>query len=376
MVYYFAFYGLQKRRNHNYAAEDKIDYICSALNELGSSVTIVSSAISSDGKIQKKIHRTSDKGNDIIYFTSFPRKNLLFKAIDSMIRWLSLIMFVLFQINSDDTVIVYHSLYYRNLFKWLHRIKKFFYVLEVEELYQYIADNKAPFKKREQDIFLFADAYICSTKKIAELININDKGCLIINGIYKNESVINTKVIEKGIVYAGTLEKQKGIDSVIRAAKYLSSDYQIHIAGFGGKNDLDRVLKLIEKNNSCKNAKVYYDGVFKGNEYKKYLQQFAWGICIQDSNDIFNEYEFPSKIFSYMANGLGVVSNDLPQLQSSKIYPHLIVSPSENIKDIAKTIELAFSIKRPNTQQLIEELDEDFKANLLDILRRKSNDNE
>lgn len=360
MIYYIAFYGKKGFRTSNLAAEDKIDYICDSLVAIGKKIKIISNAKTSNGKYQKQDCIKKSCNIEIVYFSSFPRINLLYKILDTIISTFQFVVYFLKNINPEDTVIVYHSLAYGNMINILHKIKRFHYILEVEELYQYIQANKSRYKQQEDAIIQHADGYIFSNKIIESRINSNDKQFIVVNGVYKPKAQLNIKKREHSVVYAGTLEPQKGIDYVLKAAQFLPSYYEIHVAGFGTQKDIDHLETTIELENAKNGAKVCYDGSFKGDEYTQYLQSFKVGICIQDPDDTFNKYEFPSKIFSYISNGLHVVANDLSQLRESSIYPYLYISSTIEPEDIAMTIIKAFSDECTSSVAILEELNNNF----------------
>lgn len=368
MVYYLAYYGRKGFRSSNYAAEDKIDYICETLESIGEKVTIISSSKSSNGKFQKSENIRISSNREVVFFSSIPRNNTLLKVIDSLFSKFQLMWFFLIHIHRDDTVLVYHSLAYGNMIKVLHGIKKFKYILEVEELYQYIRANTSKFKSKEDSIIQNADGYIFSNSVIGNRINTTKKMCTVVNGVYKSCPQLDVKKRDRCIVYAGTLEPQKGIDYVLDTAELLPTGFEIHVAGFGSQKDIDHLLTRIEQENKKNGAQIIFDGSFKGSEYIQYLQTFKVGICIQNPDDDFNKYEFPSKVFSYMSNGLQVVANDLIQLRNSSIFPYLHISTSTDPKDIALAIIEAVDSEGINCITVLNKLNEDFKKQMKGLI--------
>lgn len=375
MIHYFTYYStLNSDRMANYAGEDKIDYICDVFKRMGEDVVLVSSATSKIGKFLRKEKIKTEKGITLNYFSSLPNYNCYIHLLDIFWGYMQLIFYVLTKVKSKDIVVVYHSLGYRNIFKYLHKIKRFIYILEVEELYNYIEANKNPFKKKEKIIFREPDAFLFSNKILADEVNLLNKPQVIINGVYKLEKSFESKNTDakiRKVVYAGSLEKQKGVDFVIKTAEHLPSNYEIHILGFGSKGDIERITELIKKVNKEGHSRVIFDGVLKGIEYIEFLQSCDIGVCIQDEKDEFNKYEFPSKIFSYLSNGLMVVTNDLVQVRESEVGQYLCISKNTKPVCIARSI-MKCKENNCNSKTVLEHLDSKFEKDikeLFEILR-------
>lgn len=372
MIYYVAYYSPKQemsRRVSNIAGEDKIDYICNSINDFGEKVTILSNT-KSNGKqfLNYKEYVESDK-KQIVMFASLPKSNKIVHAINILYGYFQLAMYIIKNVNSNDTVIVYHSLGYRNIFKYIKKIKKFKYILEVEELYKYISASTSSFKKNEDKVFKYPDAFIFSNKELEKNINVYTKPFTIINGVYKMNTKGNIRpnrdVIR--VLYAGSLEKQKGVDYVIKSAEFLDENYELRIIGFGTNRDIERVNSLISVTKTKSKCRIYYDGLFKGDEYINYIQNCDIGMCIQDPKDIFNKYEFPSKILSYMSNGLNVVANRLEQIENSEIYDHITICDGIEADKIAKCIKNT-KVNDKLINNLFDELDRDFKNNLYNLI--------
>lgn len=372
MIYYVAFYNPEEeigKRVANYAGEDKIDYICETLNSIGEKVTILSNTKSINSSFQGKKEYIKSPEKKIVMFSSLSNSNKFIHTIDVIWGYLQLVIFLLVHLRKNDVVLVYHSLGYRNLFNILKKVKNFYYILEVEELFQYI-DCANSYKKKENKVFSAPDGFIFSNNVIEKVVNIQKKPNVIINGIYKSEINIgkaNCKDKTR-IVYAGSLEMQKGVDYVIKASEFLDGNFEISILGFGSKCDLDRVLNLINEINKKYACKVSYKGVLKGEEYKRYIQECDIGVCIQNPQDEFNLYEFPSKIFSYMSNGLKVVVNKLEQVEKSQVAPFLITAENTSPEAVAKAIRRTANYNR-NMTDILNKLDSKFKDELKNLIK-------
>ena len=282
MIYYAVYYSLKDSgRSANFAGEDKVDYICDVINRCGEDVTLISSAKTLLPKFAPKETFELTPHKKLVYFSSFPSKNNLLHAIDVLWGYIQLIVYVLKNVKKNDTVLVYHSLGYRNLWKWLKRIKNFHYVLEVEEIFQSIKASKSSFKKKEMTVFRYPDAFVCSNVFLNDASNKEGKPFAIVNGVYKMAPVRYTKdsTPTKKIVYAGSFEKQKGVDFVIESARHLPIGYELHIIGFGSSEDVARVKRNVEIVQNKSKANVSYDGLYKGEDYVRFLQLSTCGIA-------------------------------------------------------------------------------------------------
>ncbi|WP_276880747.1 glycosyltransferase [Anaerococcus tetradius] len=373
MIYYVAYYNPieeKNRRTPNFAAEDKIDYICDTINDIGEKVTILSNSKSLVRKFLQTTQYIESDNKKIIMFASLPKLNIFLHIINVLFGYLQLSWYLVKNVNYNDTVIVYHSLGYRNLIKNIKIIKRFRYILEVEELYKHINDNKSSFKNKEHKVFKYPDAYIFSNSELDNVVNKYHKPSVVVNGVYRVNTTKLKKLNNKSIriVYAGSLEKQKGVDYVIKSCKYLNENYDMRIIGFGSESDIGRVKSLISEVKNSSKCKIQYDGLFKGEDYISYLQKFDIGICIQDPNDEFNKYEFPSKILSYMSNGLSVVVNKLEQVENSDLYAYLTISEGIDAYKISEAIKRVDMIENSNVD-ILKGLDEQFKLKLYKLIK-------
>lgn len=372
MIYYVAFYNPEEevgKRVANYAGEDKIDYICESLNQIGESVTILSNTKSLDNKYQGKKTYIRSENKKIVCFSSLSNANKIIHAIDVIWGFFQLGFFLFTKLRKNDVVLVYHSLGYRKFFNYFAKIKKFKYILEVEELFQYI-DNANSYKRKENEVFSIPNSFIFSNAILQETVNHECKPYVVINGVYRNE-VLQKPDRTNGkthVLYAGSLEPQKGVDYVIKSAEFLSGDYEMKIIGFGSEKDIKRINELIEKTNRDGRCHVTYDGVYKGNDYLNYIHHCDIGVCIQNPDDTFNLYEFPSKIFSYMSNGLKVVTNRLEQIEKSSVAPFLTIADDANPESVAKAITLASSMDI-SSKDILNKLDATFKNELRQLIK-------
>ena len=170
-------------------------------------------------------------------------------------------------------------------------------------------------------------------------------------------------------VYAGTLDTRKGgAMTAIATASYLPENYHMHILGFGNNEDVSKVKNAIAESLISTRCYITYDGVLRGEEYIRFLQSCDIGMSTQNPNLEFNGTSFPSKILTYMANGLQVVSVRIPAIEKSKISPYLQFYDGNNPEDIAKTITQMDFKKNVSSLDVLAKLDIEFGNELDDLI--------
>lgn len=376
MVYYVAFYARpeDKNRRQNLAGVEKANYIVKIFSELGYDVTILSNAKTLEKK-EKRVERVclDSKGISLYTFTSWGKGNRIKDVANAVYGLIQLFFFFLLHVKEEDIVCVYHSMGYRGIFKLIRKFRKFKYILEVEELFQYFEANNSGYKKKENGVFREPDAFIFSNKIIADEINIKKKPQVIVNGVYKNEKRISDKEIQSGsdtlkLVYAGSLEPQKGINIIMDIVEHLDEDIETRIIGFGSEDDVKYVTNRISALN-LSGKEIKFDGTKTGKDYREYLQQCDIGLCVQDDTDIFNRYEFPSKVISYMANGLNVITNDLIQIKTCELADYINIVVSRDAAEMASYINKRL-FKFIDAHEAIEKANIDFRDGLKSLVSK------
>lgn len=369
---YLAFYDVNgfddEKRNYVLAATNKIQYICECLEKNNIHCDIISSSYTYGKRtVPGREMRLSEYITLDIPF-SIGRKNKVFEIIN---RWQmkTSIFLRLLKVKKNETLIVYHSLFYMNLVSFLKKIKKFKLVVEAEEIYGDVIGNKKVSQK-EIEFFEGADAYIFPTELLDEKININKKPSVIIYGTYRVEDDRNCKFDDgkTHIVYAGVFALDKGVLTAINSAKYLNSNYHIHIIGFGTENDTERVIDTISELSKYCDCKITYDGLLKGEEYIRFLQSCHIGLSPQSNHADFNETSFPSKVLSYLANGLQVVSIRIKSIENSKVGPLISFYDEDSAETLAKAVEKCCANKQYDSCKIVENLDENFTDKIKEML--------
>ena len=377
-IFYMAYYNStnsSERRNAVLSSVNKMNYICEALENNGYNTEIVSASGTTEKKFCKsKKVKLTDK-TTLKLFSSLPRLNRIVSVIDRVILKTKLFLYMIKNTNKDSIVMVYHSLGYMSLVKRLKKLKGFKLIIEAEEIYgDVIGDEKT--SQKEYEFFKIADAFIFPTELLSEKVNTEKKPEVIIYGTYHIEKEL-PKLFSDGkihCVYAGTLDPRKG-EAIASAesALFLNENYHIHILGFGNEKEKAETLNTIDSISKKSKAKITYDGLLSGEEYIKFIQSCDIGLSTQNPNGKYNDTSFPSKILSYMANGLRVVSVRIPVVEESGIGKCVYYYDEQTPENIAKAIKSIDFSEEYDSRKTIGVLDKAFICDLKTMLKGLEN---
>ena len=377
-IFYMAYYNStnsSERRNAVLSSVNKMNYICEALENNGYNTEIVSASGTTEKKFCKsKKVKLTDK-TTLKLFSSLPRLNRIVSVIDRVILKTKLFLYMIKNTNKDSIVMVYHSLGYMSLVKRLKKLKGFKLIIEAEEIYgDVIGDEKT--SQKEYEFFKIADAFIFPTELLSEKVNTEKKPEVIIYGTYHIEKEL-PKLFSDGkihCVYAGTLDPRKGgAIASAESALFLNENYHIHILGFGNEKEKAETLNTIDSISKKSKAKITYDGLLSGEEYIKFIQSCDIGLSTQNPNGKYNDTSFPSKILSYMANGLRVVSVRIPVVEESGIGKCVYYYDEQTPENIAKAIKSIDFSEEYDSRKTIGVLDKAFICNLKTMLKGLEN---
>lgn len=351
------------------AATNKMDYICKAIVSNGRTVEIVSASIASTKGHFKKSEKLIAEGITLKKFSSYRWGNIFQKIWVLIYSFFAIFFFLLFHTKKDEKILVYHSLGYMRSISMAKFFKRFQMILEVEEIYGDVLGSKKTVKK-ELAFFKKANAYIFPTELLNQKINVENKPYVIIHGTYNVEKEIANKRSDGRIhcVYAGTFDPRKGGVAAAAAGAFLDENYHVHILGFGEDNDKKILLQKIDEINALSKCKVTYDGLLSGEEYIKFIQSCDIGLSTQNPNAVFNMTSFPSKVLSYLANGLRVVSVKIEAVKNSQVGDILYYYDKQTPQEIAAAIQAVDMRTEYDSRKKIQELDRKFKKEIMKVL--------
>lgn len=383
-VYYIGFYSDpvgDSLRKTAPAADTKMSYIIESIKKLGYDVEVLSFCVDdSRGHFfeKKSGYRTVINGTKVTFFTNYASKYRILRFLGRWIAWLN-IKKILHEkcLETESIILIYHSLGLFNVIKFLFRKKKKF-VLEMEEIYADVI-GKQRLRKKEISYAQKANAFIFPTQLLDTVINIKKKPSVIIHGTYQVEQdrkcrnavwkLYNANTNDIHCVYAGTFDPRKGGAAAAAVAEFLPSNYHIHIIGFGSNDEVKKMNYLVKELKQKSKAKITYEGLLTGEDYIRFIQSCDIGFSTQNPNAVFNATSFPSKILSYLANGLRVVSIRIPAIEQSAVGDILYYYKNQRPKEIADAI-LSIDIQNPyDGRKVIEQLAARLERELEGVLQ-------
>lgn len=360
---YFGYYDTKlDRRLMSPAAVDKMNYIVQAINKKGIHVEIIACGMVANKKM--KSQKIEKEGVTTFYFkTTKKGNNILIRSINRVYENIVLFLYILKNVKKDEQILVYHSLLYMRCFYFAKKIIKFKMILEVEEFYNDIKGLKFNSTKMEKKFIKCADKYIFPTCLMNEKYNQFNKPAVIIHGVYRYNNLPYRNRFSDNkvhVVYAGTFNEQKGgVTAAINTAEYLDENYHLHILGFGTEEEVKHVKEKIIQiiNDKKKKCKITYEGALIGDNFIQFLQKCDIGLSCQNPGEIFNETSFPSKILTYLSNGLKVVSIRIKVVETSKINLYVEYYDKQEPHAIANAVQRACNKNDYNLAEIMQKLD-------------------
>ena len=353
------------------AAVAMTKYVSKALTQAVGKITIISPAQASDRKFYPQEETVDEQNNKVIFLPSYyaKPKNYFMRIFNRSRRQRDLRRMLAEQLSDGDTLIVYHSLALIEAVRWVLKRRKIRLVIQVCEIYADVINDMKQ-KKREMRFFELADAYIFSSTQLEERINTKQKKYAICLGTYQVEPDRGIRLQDGKIhvVYAGTFDPRKGGAIAAAAGEFLPENYHVHIIGFGSEKDKKYLLDKIEEVSKKSKCTVTYDGLKSGEEYIRFIQSCDIGLSTQNPDAAFNETSFPSKILSYMANGLRVVSIRIRAITQSAIGEFIDYYDNQTGIALAKAILKVNISDDYDGRSLIDNLDIAFIDSLRKLL--------
>lgn len=374
-VVYLGYYNIKGEetiRSTSLASVNKMDYIIDCIERLKCNLEIVSPTNpikEAKGYLAYETTKNSN-GTLIKFLPTYAGKSVFSKITRKLIFTVSL-LFELLKLDKRTTVIAYHSLAYSNILKLAKRVVKFRLILEIEEIYSDIIVHQGN-DKLENKIIDIADAYIVSSNRISRFIKDTTRKVIVSCGNYKVTPQLDIPINNSRVhvVYAGTFEAQKGgAVQAVKAAQFLDNRFHVHILGFGSFEETERIKKMIDETNLKSKSTITYEGTLTGDKFVQFLQKCHIGLSTQNPEGDYNNSSFPSKILTYLSNGLSVVSVDIPVVRESPVHQLITFYSGVNEEEIAKAINRAMAIDRTEINRVLNLIDNEFITNLKEIIK-------
>lgn len=373
-ICYLGYYNVDEnspeKRTCPLAAVNKMTYVCSAINRAGYGVEIVSASRTAGQTNCPGHHFQVSDSTELTLFPCLGAGNMAKRLLRTVVMQWNLFWYLWKNTEAGKPLLAYHSLGYVRLLWLLKKLKDFRLILEVEEIYADVTGS-AWARRREMRLFKAADAYLFPSELLNEKINAEGKPSAIVYGTYQVEEDRHC-IRDDGkihLLYAGTFDPRKGgAAAASSAAEKLPEGYHVHILGFGSEEDTEHLKEEIARVNSCTEATVTYDGLLSGEEYIRFVQSCDVGFSTQMPDAAFNDTSFPSKVLSYLANGLRVVSVRIKALERSAIGSLLYYYDENTPAAIARAVQEIDFTQPYDSRAMIQKLDEKFVKEIRDLL--------
>lgn len=373
IVYLGHYCDLASSRKNSPAAVNVMSYVIDSVNKLGYEITVVSPVQKKDGDVCcREMQRINEK--TVCIYTPTLKKparwNIPYRAMQKWRREWNLRRELARTVEDGDTLLVYHSLGLMDAVWWIRRRRNIQLILQVCELYA-DAESVISEQRRNKEIAYVqvADKYIFMSDMLAQILG-EGKPYAVCLGDCRNVSLKSRVKTEKiHVVYAGTLDPVKGgCINAVQAARFLNERYHVHILGVGNEEQIDEIKRQICDISGRTSAEVTYDGILTGNAYTAFLQQCDIGLSTQNAEKEFNATSFPSKILSYLSQGLRVVSARIPVIEDSDVGEFLYYYESGSPEQIAEVIQ-SIDMNQPyNSAEIVRTLDREFREDLKKLL--------
>jgi hypothetical protein len=369
-IKYIGFYDVPKsnvKRVSALPATNKMDYICDSIIQAGFKVHLVSPAWIEDSLCNAKmegestIHLTKNKKLTLV--ASIGTSNKFTRNLKIIYSVIWLFFWLVLNVKKEEKILVYHSPWLALPILLAKKIKRFYLILEVEEIYSDVSSLHLYFNYLEKEIIKNSDSFLFSTELLINKIGLT-KSFIIIYGNYENVDIIATPANDGKIhlVYAGIIDSHKaGAFNAIESALFLPANYEMHIIGFG---EIEKLNMRIDEINKISKCKVIYDGLKSGLDFVKYCQSCHIGLSTQIMKGDYLNTSFPSKILTYLSLGLKVVSCKVKCVKLSKIGDYVSYYEVDSPESIAKAICEIDINNGSNSQKIIKELNDNFVIQL------------
>lgn len=343
-----------------------IDFLANAMLENGIEVQIISPALKDQSKGRL---RSEQYVNEYGVTVEYPDANAgtSTKVAKQIRLWWWLVRTVLRDTKRGEEILVYHSMKHVIPIYLLQIIGRVRVLLNIGEFFQTLYPMKRWKRVLEREYIKRANRYILVTRLLVDQIKAVRKEpfeYVLLYGPYEQEPIINNQQKEISgkirLLYVGKISADKGIDRTLALAQHLDANYEIRILGYCetyDENALKTSIDLLNESNLCP---IIFDGLKYGDKYKEYVQNCHLGLVLQDMDASYNTNSFPSKILSFLANGLEVIAPNIPTIGTSPLADALYLYEDEDpayIANFIKTID--FSQKR-NQPATLTNLKNDF----------------
>lgn len=378
IFYIGAYSGDEKRLERkniriNLAGSKKMEYVYSCLKKQNENVILVAIAPSKNSGICKQEIIQTEDGGKHVYIGSIVLRLFGKNIVRGDMTRYYLKKYICENVTHEDTVVVYHSLIYKNLFNAMKKKIGFRLVIQVEELYCLSSGQHYAPKKlmKEERMIVNADGYLFVNdvfpKKYAK-----GKPFAVSYGDYSIYLKPSDHIREKeytNLVYTGILSEDRGIYVILDAMRLVDDSFRLKILGFGTNEELKRVYEIADDINRIAGwDKICIDGTRYGNDYNEYMKSCDVGISMLRMDDEFSDNAFPSKIMAYLGLGIKVISTANKCIVQSGV-SDLLIYCKWTAESLAQAIVKSKNEKYQDYSQRLLELQKKYEEDLKNVLQ-------
>ncbi len=186
------------------------------------------------------------------------------------------------------------------------------------------------------------DGYLLLTEPMNDIVNPRKRPYVVLEGhsdigMVEVQNKFEEKYEKKVCLYAGTLRRVYGIESLVRG--FIGAnipDTELHIYGEG---DFRKELEALAE----KYPSVKYMGIAPNSEIVKAELRSALLVNPRPTDAEYTKYSFPSKNMEYMASGTPVLTTKLPGMPK-EYNEHVFLIEEENENGVCEKLREIFEL--------------------------------
>ncbi len=158
----------------------------------------------------------------------------------------------------------------------------------------------------------------------------------------------------KTLIFHGGIEARDGIENLLKAAELALMDIDFDLLIIGKGSCLKKYKDYVQRSKVLK-ERVTFTGWIDYGQIPLYLNKADIAVVVPQDKAI-NRYVIPRKLYEYMSCGIPVVASNLPAIREVLDESNAILVRPDDIKEIAKAIQLYFKDKeifRLHSQRLL-----------------------
>lgn len=156
----------------------------------------------------------------------------------------------------------------------------------------------------------YVDSFVLLSKHMTEMIPINDKPFVVVEGIYNPNDEVNVsnglESNKKIILYSGTLARRYGVMNLVNAV--MSIEDQSVLLYICGEGDSKQDIMSL----SSRDHRIRYKGNLIRQQVLELQRKSTLLINPRTPEGDYTKYSFPSKIMEYFASGTPTLMYRLP----------------------------------------------------------------